>query len=71
MGQPIGPSTLKIGSFQCAGMLITEVNQLADMYAIAAVLAKGVGFTGAQINMGHGFLLSQFLPLLFNHRTDQ
>ena len=50
---------------------MTEVNPLPDMYAKAALLAKDVGFTGAQINMGHGFLLSQFLPLLFNHRTDQ
>ncbi len=71
ISQPTGPSALNIGSFQCAGMLMTEVHQLPDMYARAAVLAKSVGFTGVQIHAGHGFLLSQFLSPLFNRRNDQ
>ncbi|WP_028468670.1 NADH:flavin oxidoreductase/NADH oxidase family protein [Neptunomonas japonica] len=68
---PTGPSALEIGSFQCAGMSITEVKQLPDTYAKAALMAKEVGFTGIQIHAGHGFLLSQFLSPLFNHRNDQ
>ena len=32
--------------------------------------AKTVGFSGVLIHAGHGFLLSQFLSPLFNHRTD-
>ncbi len=71
ISHPTGPSALNIGSFKCAGMLMTEVQQLPDMYARAAVLAKSVGFTGVQIHAGHGFLLSQFLSPLFNHRNDQ
>lgn len=71
ISQPTGPSALKIGSFQCAGMLMREVKQLPDMYARAAVLAKDIGFTGVQIHAGHGFLLSQFLSPLFNRRNDQ
>jgi 2,4-dienoyl-CoA reductase-like NADH-dependent reductase (Old Yellow Enzyme family) len=70
VSQPKGPSSLKIGSFQCAGMSKAEVSQLPDMYAKAAVLAKEVGFTGVQIHAGHGFLLSQFLSPLFNRRKD-
>jgi len=50
---------------------MTEVQQLPDMYARAAVVAKSVGFTGVQIHAAHGFLLSQFLSPLFNRRHDQ
>lgn len=71
ISQPKGPSALKIGSFQCAGMSEAEVSQLPGMYARAAMLAKDVGFTGGQIHAGHGFLLSQFLSPLFNRRKDQ
>ncbi|WP_191603180.1 NADH:flavin oxidoreductase/NADH oxidase family protein [Marinomonas algicola] len=71
ISQPKGPSALKIGGFRCAGMSDTEVSQLPDMYARAAILAKDVGFTGVQIHAGHGFLLSQFLSPLFNRRKDQ
>jgi len=71
ISQPTGPSALKVGNFQCAGMLMKEMNQLPDMYARAAVLAKDVGFTGVQIHASHGFLLSQFLSPLFNRRSDK
>ncbi|MGY8873124.1 MAG: NADH:flavin oxidoreductase/NADH oxidase family protein [Pseudomonadales bacterium] len=71
ISHPAGPSALEIGNFQCAGMSITEVKQLPDAYAKAALLAKEVGFTGIQIHAGHGFLLSQFLSPLFNRRKDQ
>ncbi|MCJ8339173.1 MAG: NADH:flavin oxidoreductase/NADH oxidase family protein [Pseudomonadales bacterium] len=70
ISRPKGPSALQIGSFKCAGMLISEVKQLPEIYAKAAKLAKDVGFTGVQIHAGHGFLLSQFLSPLFNRRSD-
>ena len=68
---PKGPSALNIGSFQCAGMSIAEVDELPSMYANAAMLARNVGFTGIQLHAGHGFLLSQFLSPLFNRRDDR
>ncbi|MFT5788807.1 MAG: 2,4-dienoyl-CoA reductase-like NADH-dependent reductase (Old Yellow Enzyme family) [Shewanella sp.] len=71
ISKPKGPSALNIGLFQCAGMSIDEVYQLPDIYAKSAILAKKVGFTGVQIHASHGFLLSQFLSPLFNHRQDQ
>ena len=39
-------------------------------YAQAAALAQQTGFGGVLIHAGHGFLFSQFLSPLFNHRTD-
>ena len=68
---PAGPSALEIGDFKCAGLSRSEIQQLPESYARAAAIAKSAGFTGVQIHCGHGFLLSQFLSPLFNHRTDQ
>jgi len=48
-----------------------EVRALPDMYARTASRAKDLGFTGVHIHAGHGFLLSQFLSPLFNHRNDE
>lgn len=71
ISQPKGPSALNIDEFQCAAMSETDVAQLPDRYANAALIAKNAGFTGVQIHAGHGFLLSQFLSPLFNRRKDQ
>lgn len=68
---PKGPSPLNTDNFQCSGMSLKEVLELPDQYANAAKIAKKAGFTGVQIHAGHGFLLSQFLSPLFNHRQDQ
>jgi len=70
ISQPRGPSALDIEGLQCAGMSIDDIRELPYMYARAALLAKIVGFNGVQIHAGHGFLLSQFLSPLFNHRRD-
>ena len=70
ISQPKGPSALDLAGLQCAGMSIGEVRELPDMYARTALLAKTAGFSGVQIHAGHGFLLSQFLSPLFNHRDD-
>ena len=70
ISQPRGPSTLDIEGLQCAGMSIDEVQELPDMYARTALQAKTAGFSGVLIHAGHGFLLSQFLSPLFNHRND-
>lgn len=71
LSMPKGPSPLNTDNFQCSGMSLEEVLELPDQYANAAKIAKKAGFTGVQIHAGHGFLLSQFLSPLFNHRQDQ
>ena len=43
---------------------------LPDLYARATVLARQVGYDGAQIHSAHGYFLSQFLNPATNARTD-
>lgn len=70
ISSPKGPSALDVAGLKCTGMSIDEVLELPDIYARAALYAKGVGFSGVHIHAGHGFLLSQFISPLFNHRSD-
>lgn len=70
ISHPKGPSPLDIDGLKCDGMTLQDIQALPDAYAKGAVLAKRVGFGGVQIHAGHGFLFSQFLSPLFNHRTD-
>ena len=70
ISQPKGPSSLDIEGHQCAAMSIEEIHELPAMYARTALNAKTAGFSGVHIHAGHGFLLSQFLSPLFNHRND-
>ena len=70
ISQPKGPSPLDVPGLRCAGMTLAEVRELPDLYAKTAGHAKAAGFSGVHIHAGHGFLLSQFLSPLFNHRRD-
>ncbi len=70
ISRPKGPSPLDVNGLRCDGMSLEDIHELPEAYARAAMLAKEVGFGGAQIHAGHGFLFSQFLSPLFNHRTD-
>lgn len=70
ISQPKGPSALDLEGLRCEGLSLDEIHQLPGSYARTAKLAKEAGFGGVQIHAGHGFLLSQFLSPLFNHRTD-
>lgn len=70
ISQPKGPSVLDIEGLRCGELSTGEIQQLPDMYARTALHAKTAGFSGVHIHAGHGFLLSQFLSPLFNHRQD-
>lgn len=71
VSSPKGPSALDVDGLTCAELTLTEIQDLPAAYAASATLAKEAGFGGLQIHAGHGFLFSQFLSPLFNHRTDE
>jgi len=71
ISSPVGPSALDLDGLQCDALSIQDVEDLPAQYAQAAKRAEALGFTGVQVHAGHGFLLSQFLSPLFNHRTDR
>lgn len=47
-----------------------DIRHAIDQFAFAAKAVKDAGFTGVSIHAAHGYLISQFLSPLSNHRTD-
>ena len=53
------------------GMNADDMEQIADMYAEAALLGKRSGFDTILLHFGHGWLIHNFLSPLSNHRKDE
>ena len=51
-------------------MTLEDINNLVDQFAAAAVRAKSAGIDGVEIHAGHGYIISEFLSPLTNHRDD-
>lgn len=47
------------------------IEKVVDSYGKAALRAKHCGFTSVLLHAGHGWLPSQFLSPVLNHRTDE
>ncbi len=73
-GQPFAPSAVPIKLAGMFGMpkpmTLNDIEQAIDGYVRVAVLARETGFTGVQIHAAHGYLISEFLSPLANHRSD-
>lgn len=48
-----------------------QVQQVVADFVAAAVRSERAGFAGVEIHGAHGYLVSQFLDVRHNHRTDQ
>lgn len=70
--RPVGPSPLTLrDDVTCHELTIEEIYQLKEAFIQAAIRAQKAGFTGVQVHMAHGYLLSEFLTPEYNWRTDE
>ncbi len=52
-------------------MSASDIAEVERRFVTTAALAERAGFTGVEIHAAHGYLLSQFLSPLANHRRDR
>ena len=72
-GKAIGPSASPSLVYGKAPkeMTIEEIHEIIAAYGTAAARAQKAGFDAVEIHGAHGYLLTQFLSAISNHRTDE
>lgn len=73
VSNPMAPSSLGKPFYKQKAQKMTEeeIEETIQTYARAARRAKDAGFDAVQIHGAHGYLISQFVSPLSNHRKDQ
>src|SRR5690348_1233647 len=71
-GAIVAPSALKspINPHAPREMSVSEIERTIDDFAAAAGLAREAGYDGVEIMGSEGYLITQFLALRTNQRTD-
>jgi NADPH2 dehydrogenase len=73
--KPVGPSAIPFpllsGSEIPEELTASQIEEIVAWFGDAAVRARAAGFDAVEIHAAHGFLLSEFLSPLTNHRTDE
>jgi len=64
-------SSMKERSRPHREMTDEDVEGIISGFASAGIRAREAGFDAIQLHGAHGYLLSQFISPLFNHRTDR
>jgi 2,4-dienoyl-CoA reductase (NADPH2) len=69
---PLAPSPIysKYSKTTPIEMTLEDIQEIQETFVRAAVRAKDAGFDGVEIIASGGYLLTQFLSPLRNHRTD-
>ncbi len=71
--QPVAPSAVSLRKDGVVPREMTEedIENMADIFAQAALRAKKAHFDGVEIEAAHGLLVNQFMSPLTNKRSDQ
>ena len=71
--QPVGPSPIPYANSALTPVELaaTEIEELVEKFAQAAIRADRIGFKAIELHAAHGYLLHQFLSPLSNQREDQ
>jgi dimethylglycine catabolism A len=70
--QPYGPSALPddLSGIVPLRLSISQIEQMVDDFAAAAIRLQRAGYSGVEISAGHGHLFHQFLSAHSNRRED-
>lgn len=67
-GPPRGPSSYE--RYGAVPLTDAEILAIIEDFVAAAVRAEKAGFSGIELHGAHGYLLTQFLSVVYNKRTD-
>jgi len=73
--RPVAPSAVGLSGMgglfgRPRALTVPQIDELVRRYAATARIVTEAGFDGVQLHGAHGYLISQFLSPLVNHRSD-